>query len=680
GQGIATIPGSYTAIFSRAFLNMQYNDIGGEPGGPIFGLSTYSLNFPQIPLSSDTSLSVTVTNFGITNTLTISDIVSSNSYFTITPNLTPINIPPSASQVFQVKNVSAATAQQGTIQFTHNAFGSPTNLNVSAPAGIQPGPVFEISPDPLIFIQQTAGYTDSLPVTITNEGLLNTLYIQNITSSNSYFAIYPDSLPLTIEPQSSLTLRVYYTSADTIQQGIIEFTHNAVGSPSSLTVSSVYSDAQILIYPSSILFGSLPGSADFWVTNPSNYEDLVINSATSSNSNYNFDQNSFPITVSPGSMGYFNITLENATGFQFTTIRIFNNVPGSPQILYASNQPLVPSIEGMITVASGPINRKMYFGLDTVATDGIDIILDEHDIPPVPPPGVFDARFVLPENNFSGYYNSWKDYRHESASFSGQKEYRLSYQKTDNYGIEISWDLPENITGVLQDIINGSFINVPIADTGSFIVQDPVIFNRLKMLIDFNGASPVELISFIATLLNYNVRLDWTTATEANNSGFEIYRKKSEDRIQESEWEKLGFVPGFGTTTEPKSYSFIDEDVKTGTYKYRLKQIDFDGTFEYSNEIEVEFDFIPKEFVLYQNYPNPFNPSTTIRFSIPQSSLVTLKIYNALGQEVRTLVNGFTESGLHTINFDASNLNSGVYFYKLDAGQFSEVKKITLIK
>jgi hypothetical protein len=334
----------------------------------------------------------------------------------------------------------------------------------------------------------------------------------------------------------------------------------------------------------------------------------------------------------------------------------------------------------MITVASGPINRKMYFGLDTVATDGIDIILDEHDIPPVPPPGVFDARFVLPENNFSGYYNSWKDYRHESASFSGQKEYRLSYQKTDNYGIEISWDLPENITGVLQDIINGSFINVPIADTGSFIVQDPVIFNRLKMLIDFNGASPVELISFIATLLNYNVRLDWTTATEANNSGFEIYRKKSEDRIQESEWEKLGFVPGFGTTTEPKSYSFIDEDVKTGTYKYRLKQIDFDGTFEYSNEIEVEFDFIPKEFVLYQNYPNPFNPSTTIRFSIPQSSLVTLKIYNALGQEVRTLVNGFTESGLHTINFDASNLNSGVYFYKLDAGQFSEVKKITLIK
>ena len=166
--------------------------------------------------------------------------------------------------------------------------------------------------------------------------------------------------------------------------------------------------------------------------------------------------------------------------------------------------------------------------------------------------------------------------------------------------------------GVLKDIINGNFINVPMIDSGSYTVQDPYTFNKFRMLIDFNITSPVELVSFNATLLDNNVKLDWTTATETNNSGFEILRFTQND----NEWKTIGFVPGFGTTTEPKSYSFIDEDVTTGTYKYRLKQIDFDGTFTYSNEIEVEVDFTPKEFVLYQNYPNPFNPSTTIKFTI----------------------------------------------------------------
>ncbi|MBE0569982.1 MAG: T9SS type A sorting domain-containing protein [Ignavibacteriaceae bacterium] len=375
-------------------------------------------------------------------------------------------------------------------------------------------------------------------------------------------------------------------------------------------------------------------------------------------------------------MGYFKITLENASGFQFTTIRIFDNVPGSPQILYASNQPLDPSLEGMIRVASGSINRTMYFGLDTVATDGIDIILDEHDIPPVPPPGVFDARFVLPENDFSGYYNSWKDYRHGSASFSGQKEYRLSYQKTDNYGIEISWDLPDNITGVLQDMMGGSTINVFLTDSGSFIVPDPLTYNKLKMFIDFNPEIPVELISFNASIINKKVHLNWSAATETNNSGFEILRFTQND----NEWNSIGFVPGFGTTTEPKSYSFSDEDVTTGTYNYRLKQIDFDGMFTYSNEIEVEVDFTPKEFVLYQNYPNPFNPSTVISYQLPLSSDVTLKVYDVLGNEVATLVNEEKQAGVYEVEFDGSSLASGMYLYKLQAGSFIETKKMILTK
>ena len=131
---------------------------------------------------------------------------------------------------------------------------------------------------------------------------------------------------------------------------------------------------------------------------------------------------------------------------------------------------------------------------------------------------------------------------------------------------------------------------------------------------DYDNIVPVELTSFTASVLQNEkaVQLNWTTATETNNSGFEILRGvyPANSRTQnDNEWNTIGFVPGFGTTTEPKSYSFTDENVSTGIYKYRLKQIDFDGTFEYSNEIEVEVDFTPKEFVLYQNYPNPFNPT-----------------------------------------------------------------------
>ncbi|MBE0569983.1 MAG: T9SS type A sorting domain-containing protein [Ignavibacteriaceae bacterium] len=200
------------------------------------------------------------------------------------------------------------------------------------------------------------------------------------------------------------------------------------------------------------------------------------------------------------------------------------------------------------------------------------------------------------------------------------------------------------------------------------------------MLIDFNITSPVELVSFNATLLNNNVQLNWSTATETNNSGFEIQRKELGVRSQELEWEKIGFVPGFGTTTEPKSYSFTDENVTTGMYKYRLKQIDFDGSSEFSNEIEVAVDFTPKEFVLYQNYPNPFNPNTVISYQLPVSGDVILKVYDVLGNEVATLVDEYKPAGMYEVEFNASALPSGVYFYQLKTGNYIQTKKMVLMK
>jgi len=188
---------------------------------------------------------------------------------------------------------------------------------------------------------------------------------------------------------------------------------------------------------------------------------------------------------------------------------------------------------------------------------------------------------------------------------------------------------------------------------------------------------PVELISFTAEAGTDGVILKWNTATEKNNRGFEIERsQKSPDG---SVWEKIGFVNGAGTTSEPKFYSFTDQDVCVGSYLYRLKQVDFNGSYKYSNIVEVEVD-VPIQFALNQNYPNPFNPSTKISYSLKDDGFVSLKVYNLLGIEIVRLVNENQKTGHYTINFDASNFPSGVYIYSLTTSGFNSSRKMILIK
>jgi len=226
---------------------------------------------------------------------------------------------------------------------------------------------------------------------------------------------------------------------------------------------------------------------------------------------------------------------------------------------------------------------------------------------------------------------------------------------------------------VLNSATNGQDIIDAIALRQGFNASI-VTIDGLRVSTAWSDLVPVELTSFSAMAIYKDVILKWSTATELNNSGFEIQRS-----AEGNEFATIGFVAGHGTTTEAKNYSFTDANLSTGIYSYRLKQVDYNGTYSFSEIVNVDVT-APAEFGLAQNYPNPFNPETNIKFSLPKSSEVTLKVYNALGQEVRTLINQFMESGLHTINFNASELNSGIYFYKLDAGQFSEVKKMTLIK
>lgn len=197
---------------------------------------------------------------------------------------------------------------------------------------------------------------------------------------------------------------------------------------------------------------------------------------------------------------------------------------------------------------------------------------------------------------------------------------------------------------------------------------------------------PVELTSFTGVFENGEVKLNWQTASEINNYGFNIERNtliiplsggEAEDR---GVWKSIGFVSGNGTTTNPQSYSFVDNEITSGKYLYRLKQTDFNGSFTYSNEIEVSTNILPDKFKLEQNYPNPFNPSTKIKWQSPVSGHQTLKVYDVLGNEVATLVNEYREAGNYEINYDASALASGIYLYKLQAGSFISTKKMIYLK
>ncbi|HSD62629.1 MAG TPA: S8/S53 family peptidase, partial [Ignavibacteriaceae bacterium] len=186
---------------------------------------------------------------------------------------------------------------------------------------------------------------------------------------------------------------------------------------------------------------------------------------------------------------------------------------------------------------------------------------------------------------------------------------------------------------------------------------------------------PVEMTSFTAYLVNDEVVINWSTATETNNRGYEIERKS----YGQTTWEKIGYIEGSGTTTESKAYSFKDDCVNTGTYSYRLKQFDFDGTVSYSREITLNVK-LPLEYSLLQNYPNPFNPSTKIKYSVPENSNVKISVFNTLGEKVAELVNQQKNAGTYEVDFNAANLSSGLYFYRLEAGNKVFTKKMMLIK
>jgi photosystem II stability/assembly factor-like uncharacterized protein len=228
-----------------------------------------------------------------------------------------------------------------------------------------------------------------------------------------------------------------------------------------------------------------------------------------------------------------------------------------------------------------------------------------------------------------------------------------------------------NFENTSMSTIYGLSIEKTSADTSAaFVVgSNAYVMRNHKVII------PVELASFSASVNGDDVTLSWITATELNNSGFQVERKSAEEN-----WVELGFIEGKGTTSESQVYTFIDKDLISGKYNYRIKQIDFNGSYKYY-DLQEEIDIAaPNSYDLSQNYPNPFNPTTKIKYSVPVEGFVNIAVFNILGEKVANLVNSIQKAGNYELSFDATNLSSGMYIYRMESGNYVSIKKMMILK
>ncbi|MBL8008023.1 MAG: Cys-Gln thioester bond-forming surface protein [Ignavibacteria bacterium] len=250
---------------------------------------------------------------------------------------------------------------------------------------------------------------------------------------------------------------------------------------------------------------------------------------------------------------------------------------------------------------------------------------------------------------------------------------------TNSSGISPDITVTGTSTGIITATANmiysqGRIVHSRTSNKQSLTIAYPV-YGMMKVTADW-GALPVELSSFNGVSNGTSISLFWSTATEQNNSHFSVERKSVNSEV----WNTVGRVEGHGTTSISHEYTFTDRNLTSGRYNYRLKQTDFNGNFEYyklNTDVEVG---TPTEFDLSQNYPNPFNPSTKINYSMPSDGLVSIKVFDNLGRQVATLVNETKTAGFHSVEFNGANLNSGLYYYKMEVKGITKVMKMTLVK
>ena len=432
-------------------------------------------------------------------------------------------------------------------------------------------------------------------------------------------------------------------------------TDNGSSFEDCITIPDDPSWGTIMVGPDGKLYVGASGSFDFVVARSSNAQisgqSVTWDMATSVNLDGYI---TYGIGPNPDGLGgQTSIAIDTSGGpsngniyLLCSVVRNSNNDP--LDVMFARSTNSGASFSAPVRVNDDPgTSAIQWFGTMSVAPTGrIDVVwLDTRD---------------HPGTNLSAlYYSNSTD---QGVTWSPNE--RMS----DYFDPNVGWPNQDKM-GDYFHMVSDS-LGARLAWAATFNNEQDVYYSYIT-----SGIVPVELTSFSASASADVVTLDWTTATELNNRGFNIERSS-----EKNEWRTIGFIEGKGTTSEPQHYLYSDKlsDVKSNKLYYRLKQIDNDGTFKYSGVVEV--GIAPSSFTLSQNYPNPFNPSTKIKYSIPQSSKVVVKVFDMLGKEVTTLVNEEKQAGTYELTWNAQDMPSGVYTYSIKAGSYTAVKKMVLIK
>ena len=266
----------------------------------------------------------------------------------------------------------------------------------------------------------------------------------------------------------------------------------------------------------------------------------------------------------------------------------------------------------------------------------------------------------------------------------------IVFESAYTWGIGSNYDIQSVVTHELGHSLNlrdqygnGDLQDIMYGQIGSGTIKRNLTAAEITGIKWIYDITPVELSYFKANAGATGTALAWTTATEVNNYGFEIERRTiSNNQITQSSvegWLKIGFVKGNGTSNISHNYTYTDNSITSGSYAYRLKQVDNGGTYKYSDETEVIFG-VPSAFTLSQNFPNPFNPTTHISYAVPEAANVKISVFDVLGREIKTLMNEEKQPGNYSIEFDAARYGSGIYFYRIQAGNMNETKKMIFMK
>jgi hypothetical protein len=341
----------------------------------------------------------------------------------------------------------------------------------------------------------------------------------------------------------------------------------------------------------------------------------------------------------------------------------------------ASGASITGEQAGRYVVGNLATTRAVGTGSSTFGGIGVELASGTDDLGDVTVTRVSGSNGIVTVNDNSGIARNWTIVS-DNPPTSG-RDVTFTWVSSDDNSKDISsgtsWRSVDGGTSWSQQS-SGDF------SSRSVSLSSQTVFGQYTIS-DAASPLPVELVSFTASVKGNRVELRWSTATEVNNYGFEIQRAMMNDELGMKIWSKAGFVEGNGTINTAKEYSFTDNPNANGRYEYRLKQIDRDGKFTYSNVVEAAVNEIPTRFGLEQNYPNPFNPATMIRFVVPNDQQVTVKVYNLLGQEIAVLYDGVAVGGqIHEVNFNASTLSAGVYYYTMKTTDRYDVKKMMLMK